>query len=92
MISVDIVSDTVCPWCFIGKRRFERAMASRPEYDYTIGWRPFQLNPEMAPAGMARDKYLAEKFGDRERSAEVYKHVRAAGRAERRTKWRVNIP
>ncbi len=58
-------------------------MASRPEYDYTIGWRPFQLNPEMAPAGMARDKYLAEKFGDRERSAEVYKQVRAAGRAER---------
>ena len=54
-ITVDIVSDTVCPWCYVGKRRFEEALAGRPpDLDVYVGWRPFQLNPDMPAEGMDR--------------------------------------
>ncbi len=82
MISIDIVSDTVCPWCFIGKRRLETAIGQRSEYQYQIGWRPFQLNPDLATGGMERKQYLAQKFGNRERARQIYEHVKAAGVAE----------
>jgi len=83
MISIDIISDTVCPWCFIGKRRLESAMRQRPDYGYQIGWRPFQLNPELAAGGLERKRYLALKFGGRERALQIYSRVEAAGREER---------
>jgi predicted DsbA family dithiol-disulfide isomerase len=82
MISIDIISDTVCPWCYIGKRRLEKAIRERPCYEYRIGWRPFQLNPDLAVDGIDRDRYLALKFGGAERARQVYDHVRSAGEAE----------
>ncbi len=82
MISIDIISDTVCPWCFIGKRRLEKAVAERPQFDYQIGWRPFQLNPDMPAGGMPRPQYLSLKFGGPERASKIYANIEAAGRSE----------
>ncbi len=79
---IDIVSDTVCPWCFIGKRRLERALAQRPGLAVEIGWRPFQLNPDMPEQGMDRQEYLALKFGGEERASRIYQTVRDAGAGE----------
>ena len=78
---LDIVSDVICPWCFIGKRRLERALAQAPQPDLQIGWRPFQLNPDMPAEGMARDAYLLAKFGDA-KGGRMYDHVRTAGAEE----------
>src|SRR6202034_2969830 len=61
---VDIFSDTVCPWCYLGKRRFELALAARPQYEPRIDWRPFELNPDMPWEGAERAAYMAAKFGD----------------------------
>jgi len=60
---IDIVADVICPWCFIGKRRLETALAQRPAIAPDITWRPFQLNPDMPAEGMPREAYLAAKFG-----------------------------
>ena len=68
-LRVDIFSDTVCPWCFLGKRRFERALAERPSFQPRVVWRPFELNPELPPEGVPRREYLAAKFGDPARLA-----------------------
>jgi predicted DsbA family dithiol-disulfide isomerase len=61
---VDIYSDTVCPWCYLGKRRFELALAGRPQYEPRINWRPFELNPNLPWEGVDRAGYIASKFGD----------------------------
>jgi predicted DsbA family dithiol-disulfide isomerase len=61
---VDIFSDVVCPWCYLGKRRFELALAARPHYEPSITWRPFELNPDLPWEGVERAGYLAAKFGD----------------------------
>jgi len=61
---IDIVSDVICPWCFIGKRRLEQALLRAPQADLRILWHPFQLNPDMPPEGMERGAYLRAKFGD----------------------------
>jgi predicted DsbA family dithiol-disulfide isomerase len=61
---VDIYSDTVCPWCYLGKRRFELALAGRPRYEPRINWRPFELNPDLPWDGVDRAAYMATKFGD----------------------------
>jgi predicted DsbA family dithiol-disulfide isomerase len=63
-MSVDIYSDTVCPWCYLGKRRFELALAGRPQYEPRINWRPFELYPDLPWEGVDRAGYLASKFGD----------------------------
>ena len=63
MIPLDIWSDPICPWCYIGKVRLDRALESRPGHPFEIRWHPFQLNPDMPPDGMARDEYLTLKFG-----------------------------
>lgn len=60
---IDVVSDTVCPWCFVGKRRLEKAMALRPEITFQVHWHPFQLNPDVPLEGIDRATYYAEKFG-----------------------------
>lgn len=75
---IDIVSDVICPWCFIGKRRLERALAMAPQPDLQIAWRPFQLNPDMPPEGMDRAAYLQAKFGAAG-GGSVYEKVIAAG-------------
>lgn len=79
---MDIFSDTVCPWCFIGKRRLERALAERPQPGMDIRWRAFQLNPDMPAEGMDRQDYLTRKFGGAENAERVYAAVREAGEAE----------
>lgn len=63
MIALDIWSDPICPWCFIGKARLDRALESRPGHPFEIRWHPFQLNPDMPRKGMDRTEYLALKFG-----------------------------
>jgi len=80
---VDVVSDVVCPWCFIGKRRLAlalgRAAAEHPRLTFAVNWHPFQLNPELPSEGVDRRSYLEAKFGGPERAAEIYARVRAAG-------------
>jgi len=61
---VDIYSDTVCPWCYLGKRRFDLAVAARPQYAPRVTWRPFELNPDMPEEGVDRQAYLAAKGGN----------------------------
>ena len=78
---VAIVSDTICPWCYIGKRRFERANAGRPA-DLAVEWRPFQLNPDMPAEGVDRMRYLVSKFGPEERVAEIFTAIEQAGESE----------
>lgn len=83
-LDIDIISDVVCPWCFIGKRRLEQALAlwreRHPEDEPQVRWHPFELNPQMPAAGMDRAQYLADKFGGPERAREIYARVEAAGR------------
>ena len=79
MLTIDVISDVICPWCFIGKRRQERALAGRPA---TVRWHPFQLNPDMPREGIDRKEYRIQKFGSWERSLELDARVAAAGRGE----------
>jgi predicted DsbA family dithiol-disulfide isomerase len=67
---IDIFSDTVCPWCYLGKRRFEAALAARPQYEPRVVWRPFELNPDLPPEGIDRAQYLASRAADQKRFAE----------------------
>ena len=78
MIQIDIFSDTICPWCLIGKRRLEAALAERPGLQAAIHWRVFQLNPMMPKGGMERQSYLAMKFGGPKNAANVYDRIRSA--------------
>ena len=82
-MKIDIISDTVCPWCFIGKRRLERALAMRPNITAEITWHPFQLNPEMPPDGIERQIYLKAKFGSSERAKDIYRAVDQASVCEK---------
>ena len=79
---IEIYSDTICPWCLIGKRRLARALAEQPQEDLQLVWRAFQLNPAMPAEGMDRQRYLELKFGGAERAATVYEPIRQAGRSE----------
>ncbi|MEZ5669127.1 MAG: DsbA family oxidoreductase [Alphaproteobacteria bacterium] len=77
-VRVDVVSDVICPWCFIGKRNLEAALASRPDIAVDVHWRAFQLNPDMPRDGMERRAYLEAKFG-RSDGGGIYERVTAAG-------------
>jgi predicted DsbA family dithiol-disulfide isomerase len=63
-MNIDIVSDTVCPWCYIGERRIAKAMAMRPEIDFNVAWRPYRLDPTIPMGGVNRREYMRKKFGD----------------------------
>ncbi|MEO8301379.1 MAG: DsbA family oxidoreductase [Rhizomicrobium sp.] len=63
-MQIDVISDTVCPWCFIGKRRLMRAMALRPNILFDVKWRPYRLDPTVPKSGMDRQAYMRAKFGD----------------------------
>jgi predicted DsbA family dithiol-disulfide isomerase len=81
-LTIDIVSDVVCPWCYIGKRKLEAALALPQAAGLPpvqIRWHPFQLNPDLPEAGMPRKQYLEEKFGGPARATEIYARVHAAG-------------
>ena len=62
-MQIDIIIDVICPWCFIGKRRLERALARRPGLIVSRSWRAFQLNPEMPLEGLPREPHLAARLG-----------------------------
>ena len=85
MLTVDIVSDIVCPWCFIGKRRFATALAlvrrDDPGFAATLRWRPFFLNPDTPPEGEPYLPFLERKFGSRAAVDALFARVRAAGQA-----------
>jgi predicted DsbA family dithiol-disulfide isomerase len=80
-LAIDVVSDVVCPWCFIGKRRLEKAIALSG-VPVAVRWHPFQLDPTIPPEGKSRRAYLEAKFGTAERIAELHRNVAAAGAAE----------
>jgi predicted DsbA family dithiol-disulfide isomerase len=83
MLTVDVISDVICPWCYIGKRRLEKAIAAlQKQRDVRVRWHPFQLNPQIPKEGMNRKEYRAVKFGSWERSLALDVQVAAAGRAE----------
>ena len=78
-LEVDVISDVMCPWCFIGKRRLERAMELVPERPFEIRWRPFQLDATIPPDGMDRQAYLERKFGGAENAQRLYNQIGTVG-------------
>lgn len=83
-LCIDVYSDVICPWCYVGKRRLERALQQVVDkVKAKVCWRPFQLNPTMPEQGMERRRYLEAKFGGPEAAQSIYDHVAAAGTAER---------
>jgi len=81
-ITIDVVSDVVCPWCFIGKRRLEKALALKPDIPVEVRFHPYFLNPWVPREGMAREEYLTTKFGSPERYNGIAGRVAAAAAAE----------
>ncbi len=75
MIKLDIISDPICPWCFIGKSRLMKALEAEPDHPFVIEWHPFQLNPDMPAEGMDRREYLETKFGGKENAVRVYSEI-----------------
>jgi predicted DsbA family dithiol-disulfide isomerase len=84
-LTLDVVSDVVCPWCYIGKRRLESALAElhgeEPGLPVTVRWHPFQLNPDLPAEGVDRRSYLEAKWGSAERAAQNYERVEQAARS-----------
>jgi predicted DsbA family dithiol-disulfide isomerase len=80
-MEIDIIFDTVCPWCYIGKRRLEQALAMRPQVKARPVWRPFLLNPEMPPEGIDRSAYLLKKFGSEARVRRIYGAISEAAQS-----------
>ena len=82
-IKLDIMSDPICPWCYIGKTYLDRALLDHPNHPFAIEWHPFQLNPDMPAGGMDRRAYLEGKFGGKEEAVRAYapvvEHAKAAG-------------
>lgn len=81
MVKLDILSDPICPWCYIGKAHLDRALEAHPDHPFAIEWHPFQLNPDMPPEGMDRRAYLEAKFGGPEGAAQVYGRIADAAKA-----------
>ncbi len=74
-VTLDILSDPICPWCYIGKTYLDTALAAVPDHPFAIQWHPFQLNPDMPPQGMDRRAYLEAKFGGKEGAVRAYAPV-----------------
>jgi len=79
---LDIISDPICPWCYIGKVRLDRALEARPHHTLDLHWRPFQLNPDMPAGGMDRRAYLEGKFGGPDEAARIYGQIAATAEAD----------
>lgn len=83
MTQLDIFSDPICPWCYIGKAQLDKALASNPDHPFNIRWLPFMLNPAMPKDGMDRRAYLENKFGGQDGAVQAYlpvhEHAKAAG-------------
>jgi predicted DsbA family dithiol-disulfide isomerase len=78
-ISVDVVSDVVCPWCFIGQKRLDIAIGQTADVDVEVRWRPFQLDPTIPPEGKDRKRYMLDKFGSEERIRQIHQRVEGLG-------------
>lgn len=81
-LAIDLYSDVVCPWCWVGKRRLERVLREQPEVQATIRWRPFRLRPDLPPEGEDWREIIETKFGGAERAAMMFARVAEAGRTE----------
>jgi predicted DsbA family dithiol-disulfide isomerase len=81
-IRIDIVSDVVCPWCYIGQKRLDRALREIPEIATEVFWRPYQLDPTIPPRGTDRKAYMLAKFGSEERLRQIHATVKEAGEGE----------
>lgn len=82
-LPIDVISDVICPWCYVGKRRLEKAIASCDDpRDIQVRWHPFQLNPSMPKEGISRKEYRTSKFGSWQRSTELDSQISAVGEAE----------
>jgi predicted DsbA family dithiol-disulfide isomerase len=81
VIRLDIFSDPICPWCYIGKAGLDAALEARPGHDFAVAWHPFMLNPDMPPGGMDRRAYLEAKFGGRDGAVKAYLPVQQAAEA-----------
>jgi len=81
-VRIDVVSDIVCPWCFIGKHRLEKAIALNPDIPVEVHWRPYFLNDWIPREGISREQYLTTKFGSPERYQSIAQRVSAAAAAE----------
>lgn len=80
-IRLDIFSDPVCPWCYVGKANLDRALAAHPEHPFVIQWHPFQLNPDMPVEGVEKRAYLEQKFGGKARVDAIHERLREVARA-----------
>src|SRR5712664_3227274 len=82
-LAIEVISDAICPWCWVAKRRLDRAIAAiSPDVTASVTWRPFELNPEMPKAGVDRRAYRSAKFGSWQHSQALDAQVAAAGRSE----------
>ena len=83
MIKIDVISDVVCPWCYIGKKNLEKAVQlfirKHGKQKVVINWRPYQLNPGLNTTGISRKYYLAKKFGSEANAKDIYKRIENAG-------------
>ncbi|MAF83054.1 MAG: disulfide bond formation protein DsbA [Chromatiales bacterium] len=80
-INLEVISDWVCPWCYVGKRRLEAALAERPDLDVTLAWQPFQLSPDIPREGLNRQDYYQQIFGP-ERAAMIVDRLKQTGEEE----------
>jgi predicted DsbA family dithiol-disulfide isomerase len=83
MVYIDVYSDPVCPWCYIGKRRLERTLSTRDDFKSNIKWHPFLLNPDMPSSGMDQTSYLIHKFGGLERAIKFQDIISETAQSER---------
>lgn len=77
MITLDIISDMACPWCYVGKAYLDRALEARADHPLAIQWHPYQLNPELPPEGVDRTAYMEQKFGSRENIVRMHEPLLA---------------
>lgn len=81
-MQIDIISDTVCPWCFIGKRRLDRAIEERADIQFDVRWRPYRLDPTVPKSGLERKAYLRTRFGEGPEIAQRAELIRELGEKE----------
>lgn len=79
---IDVVSDVVCPWCFLGRKRLENALAMNPDIEVSVNWRPYQLDPTIPRQGKDRKRYMQEKFGSSDKIFEIHQQLIELGKEE----------
>lgn len=80
-VRLDIFSDPVCPWCYVGKANLDRALADHPDHPFQVQWHPFQLNPELPAEGVGKRAYLEQKFGGKARVDAIHERLREVAKA-----------